>query len=401
MRPLVSLLPFDEALEVVEKNIQPLEETEVVMIDTAVGRVLAEDIIATQYTPPFDRGAMDGYAVIAEDTSGVSKENPVVLELTGVIHAGDVPDGSVSTGRCMQIATGAMMPEGADAVVKVEDTSIAGSKVSIYKEIAPLLDVGLKGEDIKAGETVLNAGTYLDPGKIGVLTSQGLENVKVYIKPRIAVMPSGEEVVELGKELEPGQLYDINSYTILSVINENGGVPFRPGIIGDNIDDIRAKLTEAVEKSDCLVFSGGSSAGEKDLISTVAEELGVILFHGVEIKPGKPTMFAVINGKPVFGMPGYPTSALVNSYLFLVPALRKMARLPRKRAEKVKAKLTMTASGSKDRPMFMTVKLEGDEAIPVFTESGAIMSIARADGYFKIEANSSVEKGEEVTVTLF
>ncbi|UCD09707.1 MAG: molybdopterin molybdotransferase MoeA, partial [Dehalococcoidales bacterium] len=288
MRPLVSLLPFDEALEVVEKNIQPLDGTEVVTIDTAVGRVLAEDIIATQYTPPFDRGAMDGYAVIAEDTSEASKENPAILEMVEIIHAGDVPDGSVSTGQCMQIATGAMMPEGADAVVMVEDTSIADGKVSIYKEAAALSHVGLKGEDIKAGETVLNTGTYLDPGKIGVLASQGLEKVRVYIKPRIAVMPSGEEVIELGKELEPGQLYDINSYTILSVVNENGGVPFRPGIIGDNIDDIRAKLTEAVEKSDCLVFSGGSSAGEKDLISTVAEELGVILFHGVEIKPGKP-----------------------------------------------------------------------------------------------------------------
>ncbi|UCC17617.1 MAG: molybdopterin molybdotransferase MoeA [Dehalococcoidales bacterium] len=401
MRPLVSLLPFDEALEVVEKNIKPVNETEVIPIDTAVGRVLAADIIATHNTPPFDRGAMDGYAVIAEDTQGASREKPAVLEMIGVIHAGDLPEGSIKSGQCMQIATGAMMPEGADAVVMVEDTSIADGRVSIYKGAAPLSNVGLKGEDIKAGEMVLNAGSYLDAGKVGVLASQGLENVKVYIKPRIAVMPSGEEVVELGKELKPGQLYDINSYSILSVVNDNGGVPFRPGIIGDNIEDIRAKLTEAVKKSDCLVFSGGSSAGEKDLISTVAEELGVILFHGVEIRPGKPTMFAIINDKPVFGMPGYPTSALVNSYLFLVPALRKMARLPRKRAEKVKAKLSRTTSGSKDRPMFMTVKLEGDEAVPVFTQSGAIMSIARADGYFKIEANSSVEKGEEVTVTLF
>ena len=157
----------------------------------------------------------------------------------------------------------------------------------------------------------------------------------------------------------------------------------------------------ALEQSDCLVFSGGSSAGEKDLISTVVEEKGVILFHGVEIKPCKPTMFAIIDGKPVFGMPGYPTSCLVNAYVFLVPALRKMARLPEKRADKVKARLSKKTSGSKDRPQFMTVKIEGNEAIPVFTESGAITSISRADGYFKIEANGSVEQGEEVTVTNF
>jgi molybdenum cofactor synthesis domain-containing protein len=248
---------------------------------------------------------------------------------------------------------------------------------------------------------VLNAGIYLDAGKVGVLASQGLERVKVYIKPRVAVMPSGEEVVELGKELKSGQLYDINSYTILSVVNENGGVPVRPGIIGDNVEDIRAKLTEALEVSNFLVFSGGSSAGEKDLLSSVVSEMGIIVFHGVEIKPGKPTMFAIINDRPVFGMPGHPASSLINSYLFLVPALRKMARLPRKREETVKAKLSKVAKGAKDRPQFMTVKLEGDEAIPVFTESGAITSISRADGYFKIEKNGSVEKGEEVAVTLF
>ncbi|MFC1947224.1 gephyrin-like molybdotransferase Glp [Chloroflexota bacterium] len=401
MRPLVSLLPFDEAMAVVEKNIQPINETEVITVDSAVGRVLAEDIIATQTTPPFDRGAMDGYAVIAEDTKGASDASPALLEMIAVIHAGDAPEIAIASGQCTQIATGAMIPEGANAVVKVEETSITGSKVSIYKEIEPLTDVGRKGEDIKAGETVLNTGTYLDPGKIGVLASQGLEKVKVYIKPRVAVMPSGEEVVELGNELKAGQLYDINSYTILSVVNENGGIPVRPGIIGDTVEDIRTKLTEALEVSDFLVFSGGSSAGEKDLLSSVVAEMGVIVFHGVEIKPGKPTMFAVINDKPVFGMPGHPTSSLINSYLFLAPALRKMARLPRKRAEKVKAKLSKTVKGAKDRPMFMTVKLEGDEAIPVFTQSGAITSISRADGYFKIEANGSVEKGEEVTVTLF
>ena len=401
MRPLVSLLPFEEALETVKKNIRPINETEVIPIDKAVGRVLAEDIISTQNTPPFNRGAMDGYAVKAEDTRGASNNNPVVLEMVGVIHAGDAPDIAIGSGQCTQIATGAMMPEGADAVVIVENTSIEDGKVSIYREVSQLSDVALKGSDIQAGEIVLKTGIYLDAGKIGVLASQGLEKVKVYIKPRVAVMPSGEEVVELGKELKPGQLYDINSYTILSVVNENSGVPVRPGIIGDTVEEIRTKLTEALEESDFLVFSGGSSAGEKDLLSSVVAEMGVIVFHGVEIKPGKPTMFAIINDKPVFGMPGYPTSSLVNSYLFLAPALRKMARLPEKRAQTVKAKMSKTTPGAKDRPQFMTVKLEGNEAVPVYTVSGAITSIARADGYIKIDANGSVEKGEEVTVTLF
>lgn len=293
------------------------------------------------------------------------------------------------------------MPRGTDAVVMVENTSSNNSRIEIYKEVAPFKDVSEKGSDIKAGEAVLNAGIYLDAGKIGVLASQGIKQVKVYKKPRVAIMPSGEEVIELGKELKQGQLYDINSHTILSVVKDNGGVPVRFGIISDNLEDIQAKITEALDNSDFIVFSGGSSVGEKDLIAEVVEERGTILFHGVKIKPGKPTMFALMEGKPVFGMPGFPTSSLVNSYLFLVPALRKMARLPQKRVEKVKATLSENTSGTRGRVQLMTVKLVGDEAVPVFTQSGAITSIARADGYFEIEADGSVEKGETVTVTLF
>jgi len=226
------------------------------------------------------------------------------------------------------------------------------------------------------------------------------KKMKVYEKPRVAIMPSGEEVVPPGKELKQGQLYDINSYTLQSVVSENGGISVRPGIIGDNMEDIRAKVTEGL-KNDIIVISGGSSVGEKDLIAEVVEERGNILFHGVQIKPGKPTLFAVIEGVPLFGMPGHPTSSLVNSYLFLEPALRKMARLPEKKTRKVQAVLSERAKGTEGRPQFTTVKLDGDKAIPVFTESGAIMSIARADGYIRIEADSALEQGEQVTVTLF
>jgi molybdenum cofactor synthesis domain-containing protein len=401
MKPFGALLPFEEAIKVVDKHIIPITRTEIIDIDEAVGRVLAEDIIASQDTPPFNRAAMDGYAVKAEDTSGASQEIPVLLEMVGEIHAGDTPNITAGKGQCIQIATGAMMPEGADAVVMVEDTSSDNEKVKIYKEAKPLSNVGEKGSDIKAGVTILSSGTYLDAGKIGVLASQGIAKVTVYEKPRVAIMPSGEEVVELGKELKLGQLYDINSHTIQSVVKENGGIPVRLGIIGDDLEEIRIKITEALNNSDFVVFSGGSSVGEKDLITEVVEEQGIVLFHGVKIKPGKPTLFAMVDGKPVFGMPGYPTSSLINSYLFLQPALRKMARLPQKRAEKVKARLSKSSSGTKGRMQFLTVKLVGDEAVPVFTESGAITSIARADGYIKIEADGYVEKGEIVTVTLF
>ncbi|MFC2011905.1 gephyrin-like molybdotransferase Glp [Chloroflexota bacterium] len=401
MKPFGELLPFEQAIKVVDEHIVPITRTEVISIDEAVGRVLAEEIIASQNTPPFNRAAMDGYAVKAEDTSGAGQETPAVLEMFGELHAGDSPNIPVGKGQCIQIATGAMMPEGADAVVMVEDTGSNNGRIEIYREAEPLSNVGEKGSDIKAGETILSSGICLDAGKIGVLASQGIEQVTVYEKPRVAIMPSGEEVVELGKELKRGQLYDINSHTVLSVVKENGGIPVKFGIISDNLEDIRAKITEALKNSDFIVISGGSSVGERDLIAEVVGEWGDILFHGVKIRPGKPTMFALIEGKPVFGMPGYPTSSLINSYLFLVPALRKMACLPRKRVERVKATLSKSASGTRGREQFLTVKLEGDEAVPVFTESGAITSIARADGYIEIEADGYIEEGTPVNVTLF
>jgi molybdopterin molybdotransferase len=401
MKPFKALLPFSQAKKVVDENITPITRTEVTGIDEAAGRVLAEDIVASQSTPPFDRGAMDGYAVRAEDTSGASRESPCILEMVGELHAGDMPDTAVGPGQCIRIATGAVMPEGADAVVMVENTGSHNGKIEIYTETAQFSDVSMKGSDIKAGETILSSGTYLGAGKIGVIASQGIQTVNVYEKPRVAIMPSGEEVVELGKELKQGQLYDINTHTVFSVVQENGGVPVKLGIIGDNPEDIRTRIVEALKSCDFIVISGGSSVGEKDLVAGVVEQQGYILFHGVEIKPGKPTMFALIDGKPVFAMPGYPTSCLINSYLFLVPALRKMARLPQKRTQQVKANLTRTTSGANDRMAFVTVKVEGNEAIPVFTESGAITSISRADGYIEIEAGGSIEKGETVTVTFF
>jgi molybdopterin molybdotransferase len=185
------------------------------------------------------------------------------------------------------------------------------------------------------------------------------------------------------------------------VVRENGGIPVRLGIVGDTREDIRSKVTGAL-KNDLVVISGGSSVGERDLLVEVIREWGEVLFHGIQIRPGKPTLFAMIEGKPLFGMPGYPTSCLVNTYLFLLPAVRKMANLLPRRGETVEARLARRVPGSVGRKQFLTVKVEGDEAVPVFKESGSITSIARADGYIEIEQNIDIlEKGTPVTVTLF
>ena len=401
MKPFGALLPFAEAKKIVEANIKPVSRVESVNIDSALERVLAENVIARLSIPSFNRAAMDGYAVKAKDTFGAGQRNPRVITVTGQIHAGEAPTKSVSTGECVQIATGAMMPKGADAVVMVEDTESLGDSVKIFKAILPNVNVARIGEDIKKDETVLRDGAVLDAGKIGVLASQGMRQVKVYEKPRVAVLPSGEEVVEIGQKLERGQVYDINSHTVAAVVAANGGIPIKFGVAGDDLEKIRAALDKATE-NDLVVISGGSSVGERDLLVSALEDRGEVFFHGIQVKPGKPTIFAMLRDKPLLGMPGYPTSCLLNSYLFLLPAVRKMAHLPPRQGETVPAKLARRVPGSVGRRQFLTVKIEAGEAIPVFKESGAITSIAAADGYIEIAENIDLlEKGEPVTVTLF
>ena len=401
MRPFGSLISYQKAKEVVDSHIQPITRTELVPIDDAVNRVLAEDLVAKMNVPPFNRASMDGYAVKAKDTFGAGQFKPKLLKIVGEIHAGEKSTNKIKTGECLQISTGAMMPDGADAVMMVEDTERDDDKVKIFKSVTPCSNIGKMGEDIKEGTVVLKANVLLDAGKVGVLASQGLSRVKVYQKPKIAIIPTGEEVVQAGKKLLPGQLYDINSHTIAALVSASGGTPVKIGIAGDKVEELRAAVEEAL-KSDIVVLSGGSSVGEHDLLVDVIEGWGEILFHGVQVKPGKPTIFAMIEGKPLLGMPGYPTSCLINSYLFLSPAIRKMAHLPPHRLETVKAKLSRSVPGSTGRRQFLTMKLVGDEAVSVFKESGTITSIANADGYIEIPENIDLlEKGTIVIVTLF
>lgn len=401
MRPFRALLSYAEAKAVIDAHIKPLDRVETVLLDEAVGRVLAQDFVAASDVPPFSRASMDGYAVRSRDTFGAGQLHPKVLDIIGERHAGQRTSPRVTASACIQISTGAMMPAGADAVVMVEDTERDGDKVKVFKAVAPGANIGERGEDIKAEATVLKQGAFLDAGKIGVLASQGLTKVAVYEKPRVAVLPTGEEVVAGGKKLQPGQLYDINSHTIAAVVSDNGGVPVRVGIAGDKIEELRAIIKQAL-KNDLVVLSGGSSVGTRDLLVDVIEGWGQVLFHGIQVRPGKPTIFAVVEGKPLMGMPGYPTACLINAYHFLLPALRKMGRLPPRTGDRVQAKLSRRVPGSTGRRQFLTVKLVGDEAVPVYKESGAITSIAEADGYIEMAENIDLlEKGDPVVVTLF
>jgi len=401
MTPFKKLISYEEALERISKSVKPIDRTESVSIEDALDRVLAEEIVANMSVPPFDRAAMDGYAVKAEETFGASSFKPKALRLAEILHAGASSNTVLSKGDCVQVATGSPIPKGADAVVMVEFTERNGDNVNILKPVYPRANISPKGEDIEKGKVVIKAGEQLFPARIGALAALGRKKVEVYEKPRIAVVPTGTEIKEVGSSLEEGQIYDVNSYTLSSIINKNGAAPMKRKAVPDTTDELR-NATKTLLKHDMIVFSGGSSVGERDLLMSVIQEFGNVVFHGIQVKPGKPTLFALVSGKPVFGMPGYPTSCLINAYLLLVPAVRQMARLPPKTEKTMKALLAKRVVSSTGRKQFLTVKIKRNQAYPVFKQSGAITSMTEADGYIVLPINIDVvEKNQKVTVFLF
>jgi molybdenum cofactor synthesis domain-containing protein len=400
MEPFKLLVSQPEAEQLVLKNCKALDATEFIPISAASGRVLASEIKADRSVPPFNRSAMDGYAVIAEDTFGAD-EGGVHLELKGVIHAGDVSSEAVTQGHCIQIATGSPLPKGADAVVIVEHTAQQDNPILVTRPVYPGANVSKMGEDIVEGDIVLNGGSWLSPAKVGTLAALGRTEVEVYVKPSVAIIPTGEEIVAPGNPLSPGQIYDVNSFTLEAVLRENGAEVKRYDIVGDQYSLLKKAIEDACEH-DMVVLSGGSSVGEKDLLAGILSDIGEVFFHGVQIKPGKPTLFGLAKETPVFGMPGYPTSCLSNAYVFLIPAIRQMSRLPIARPKTVAAKIGKRIVSSSGRQQFLTVRIEDGVAHPVYKHSGAITSMANADGYIILPVNLDViEEGESVEVTLF
>lgn len=393
-------ISFNAAQASIMGCIVPIERKEIIPIAVASGRVLTQDIIASSSIPRFSRAAMDGYAVKSVDVTSASPENPAILYLSGSVYASCVPTQELSSGECIAITTGSMMPDEADAVVRIEDTAVDNHLVMITAPVSAGGYVALAGSDIKQGELLLKEGTVLDPGKIGILASQGISNIEVYAKPHIAIISTGDELAAVGSELKPGQIYDINSNTLSALISQNGGIPLNFPVIGDDPRKLIKALNDA-STADAIVISGGSSVGEKDLMLDVLKIMGEVVFSRIRIKPGPPTAFAMIHGKPVFGMPGPPTACLMNSYLLLVPALRKMARLPKDRQRPLKAKLLKQATVKCDTTKSFSVQLVGDMVLPVFKKAGDIACTGKADGYILVQENTDADKDTDVLVTLF
>ena len=402
MRPFKELISVADALAIAVDSAVPIERTERVRLDRADGRVAAETITAATDVPPFDRAAMDGYAVVAEDTLGAGRAEPRVLRLVERVYTGQVPARVLARGQCIEIATGAPMPRGADAVVMVEETEAGGDEtIHVLTTVQPGQHVGRRGADISAGRPVVERGTLMNPSRVGALAATGAIEVSVYARPRVAILSTGNELVDPGSPLAPGRIYDINRFTLAAVIGRHGGVAVPHSAVPDTLPALSAAL-EAALAEDIVVFSGGSSVGERDLLIDVLRSQGDVLFHGIAVKPGKPTAFGRVKRKLIFGMPGYPTSCLSNAYVLLVPTLRRTARLPVFTPRTIQARLARRIASSPGRHQFYTVRLEGDVAHPAFKASGDITSMSQADGYIEIPADTdSVEAGEIVDVRLF
>lgn len=398
------LVSLGEALDVIVGNAPGLG-FELAKTSDCLGRVLAEDVVAGIDVPHFRKAAMDGFAVVAEDTFNASNTSPGELEIIDSISAGMVSRRKLTSGKCIEIATGAPVPAGANAVLMVEYTEVENGNLVVYKSVAPGENIIEVGSDIKKGTRMFSKGVVLNPRYCGVLVSLGIQSISVKIKPKVAVLSTGNEILKGGERLEMGKVYDINSRTLIDSLRERGCEVFDLGVVGDDREEIKKKILEGVGGSDFMILSGGSSLGRGDMITEIVSDLGELLIQGIAVKPGKPTIVGKIGGKLVIGLPGYPTSALSNFYILVIPLLERMFGACFERRV-VEAELTRKVASTVGRYEFLPVRIMVKNgrryAKPVLRGSSAITTLASADGFAGISGNTEVvNKGEVVEVILF
>jgi len=395
------LLPLKDALQLLVDVVSPIAETEEVGLENALGRVVAEDVRAEVDVPHFSRAAMDGYAVVAEDTFPASPTNPVKLKLLGSVEPGVVPDVVVGRDSCVRVSTGAALPRGADAVVMVENTQKSNGEVFVFSAVAPGANVVRRGSDLRRGDVVVPARTVLYPEKIGALAASGIPQVRVLRKPKFGVLSTGPELLDVGDEPRAGCVYDINSHTLCCAVRQFCCEALPLGKVTDEAATLERSLLSGVQQCDVLLLSGGSSLGEGDLVPQIMKKTGKLLFHGIAVKPGKPTAAGIIGERLVIGLPGYPTSALSNFYIVVLPVIERLLGVKFAR-QKVRVRLAQKVFSTVGRYEFLPVRLKGEKAVPVLRGSSAITSLALADGFVEIDENTEVLGAEDVVeVTLF
>ena len=431
MPEFLTLLPPDEARDLMLSHLPtPTPDSETIEVSSSLNRILAEDILAPHPLPDFQRTTVDGYAVRAGDTHGASDSLPAYLALIGEVPMGDAPTFEIGVGQCALIHTGGMLPNGADAVVMLENTQsinhgenekeisvdsvgsvVKNSEIEIFRAVADGENVIRIGEDVAQGQLVLPKGTLIRPAEVGGLMALGIMSVRVAKMVKVGLISSGDEVIDPSQSPRPGQVRDINSYTLGALVEKSGGVAKRYGIIHDQLQALKDAAAQALSECDVVVITAGSSASTRDMTADVIRSLGEpgVLVHGINTRPGKPTILGVCNGKAVIGLPGNPVSALVNGYLFVVPVIEKLlGALPKPKAT-VQAKLTVNLPSQAGREDWWPVKLIVNrqsqvvnyDAVPIFGKSNLIFTLASADGLLRIHPDATgLSAGEMVEVLL-
>lgn len=388
----------------------PVVETEIVSLFDATGRVLAEDIVSDIDLPDFTRSTMDGYAVSASSTFGASTGSPALLLIKGGVSMGEEPDFKIGAGEAARIATGGMLPAGTDSVVMIEFTdAVDDTAVEVFKSVAPGQNIIEKGEDFKKDITVLFKGVKIRPQEKGLMAAFGVESVRVYKKPVVAVISTGDEVVPVGEYPPPGHIRDINTHSLSTLVSEAGGVPLAFDIVKDDFSRLKSVLEEAFQKADMVLISGGSSVGARDFTMDALAALpdSTTLAHGISISPGKPTILASVAGKAFWGLPGHVVSAMIVFEVVVKPFLGKISGLidERKNNFRQTAFLTRNLASAQGREEFIRVKLFDKDgrtfAEPVLGKSGMINTMVTADGLVRIPLNTEgLDKGSRVNVRL-
>ncbi|MDG2382495.1 MAG: molybdopterin biosynthesis protein [Pirellulaceae bacterium] len=386
---------------------------EVVSLETAWGRVLSRDVTSQIDVPSFDRSNVDGFALRAEDTFGATEEIPRALRLLDeVLATAIVPQSTVTSGTAVPIATGAMLPRGANAVVMVEHTETEGKLVRVNRSLTPGTAVAFAGTDIGVGETVLRAGELLTSRETGVLAAIGADKVFVWRRPRVAIASTGDEIIAPGKAMRPGMVFDSNAQILSDAVRELGGVPVNLGIIHDDRSALEETVQHAIATADVVLLSGGTSKGAGDISYQVVQQLDDpgIVAHGVALKPGKPICLAASQGKPVVILPGFPTSAVFTFHEFVAPVIRQMSGLPPQRHGVVKANMATQINSEIGRTEYLLVGLVGADtqqepaqltAYPMGKGSGSVTTFSRADGFVTLDRHEElIEQGSAVEVRL-
>jgi molybdopterin molybdotransferase len=409
---MLSVKTPEEVLRLIQET--PLETPPAcqVPISEGLGRVLAEDIVSGEFVPDFNRSTVDGYAVRAADTFGASESIQAILPVSGEIRMGDAAPGELPAGTCMAVPTGGDVPEGADAVVMLEYTESYGDgTVGVTKPAAPGENLIFRGDDAAPGAVLMKAGKQLAPHDIGALAALGISRIMVRQKPRVGIISTGDELIDYGEKPQKGQIRDVNSALLAAVVLESGGSPKQYGILRDDAAILEDTVLKAARECDMVLVSGGSSVGTKDATARVIGQNGTLLFHGIAMKPGKPTILGVVGGKPVFGLPGHPVAAYFVASLFIRPMIAKLLGTEFK-THTVSARLATAVSSNHGRAEYLGVRLDTPgypmatpglpTATPLRGKSGLIVTLTGSDGYMVIPRDcEGLAKGTEIQVTLW